>query len=117
MKKPKTCLKYDQGKPRWDLIPVYPLEQVARVLTFGAKKYDAENWRKGLQFKRTIGSIKRHLADFEVRKDIDDDSGLHHLAHLITDAMMLLEHTVTHPELDDRPYGVANRNGKTQPKA
>jgi hypothetical protein len=113
----KQCLKYDEGKPRWDLLPVYPLEQVARVLTYGVKKYDAENWRKGLSFKRSIGSIKRHLASFETRENIDPESQLHHLAHMICDGMMLLEHTVTHPELDDRAEGVASRDGKVQVKS
>ena len=110
---PKQCLKYDDGKPRYDLIPIYPIEMVALVLTYGVKKYKAENWRKGLSFKRTIGSIKRHLSSFEALEDEDPESKLPHLAHLITDAIMLLEHTITHPEMDDRFVKVAGKDGKT----
>ena len=42
--------KDDDGKLRYDLIPPLALEEVVRVLTFGAEKYGPNNWRavKGL---------------------------------------------------------------------
>jgi hypothetical protein len=36
-------LKFDEGKLRFDLIPIYPLEELARVYTIGAKKYGDYN--------------------------------------------------------------------------
>ena len=35
--------KFDDAKPRYDLIPPKILDEVAQVLTFGAQKYDDEN--------------------------------------------------------------------------
>lgn len=32
-------------KPRWDLLPMNAMFSVVDVLTHGAKKYGAENWR------------------------------------------------------------------------
>jgi hypothetical protein len=42
----KEGTKYDGGKLRYDLIDAYALEQLAAVYTFGAKKYEDDNWRK-----------------------------------------------------------------------
>ena len=37
--------KYDGGKIRWDLLPMGALTEVAKVLTYGARKYADDNWR------------------------------------------------------------------------
>ena len=37
-------LKLDFDKLRWDLLPIECVEEIVRVLTFGAKKYDDNNW-------------------------------------------------------------------------
>lgn len=39
-------IKYDGEKLRYDLLPVEALEQITKVLTYGAKKYSDNNWRK-----------------------------------------------------------------------
>jgi len=39
-------VKYDSGKPDYTLLPLDALEQVVEVLTFGAAKYDRDNWKK-----------------------------------------------------------------------
>jgi len=36
--------KYDEDKPRWDLLPFTEVEKVVKVLTMGAKKYADGNW-------------------------------------------------------------------------
>lgn len=41
------ALKHDQEKPRVELLPSVPLLMIAEVLTFGANKYAAHNWRGG----------------------------------------------------------------------
>ena len=38
--------KYDGEKPQLYLLPPKSITEVGKVLTFGAKKYDAHNWRK-----------------------------------------------------------------------
>ena len=40
--------RFNQGKLRWSLVPQSALIPMVRVLEFGAEKYDAHNWKKGL---------------------------------------------------------------------
>ena len=38
-------IKFDDNKPDYSLIPPNALEDVVKVLTIGAKKYDRHNWK------------------------------------------------------------------------
>lgn len=103
-----TGLKYDDDKPRLDLVPAKATLETAKVYTFGAKKYDAHNWRKGINYSRLIAAAKRHLNTFEdhTKSDFDHESDLHHLAHAIVNLQMLLEFELTgRIDLDDRYRG------------
>lgn len=40
--------RFNEGKPRWSLVPQSALIPMVRVLEFGAKKYGDYNWAKGL---------------------------------------------------------------------
>lgn len=103
--------KHDEGKPDYSLIPVYALEQMAKVLTFGKEKYSRDNWRKGVKYSRGIAAIERHLASYKSREDIDPESSVEHLAHIMCSCAFLMEFKFTRPELDDRPLGAVNREG------
>ena len=94
--------KDDVGKLRFDLLPVKPLESVAAIYTYGANKYDDNNWRGGLKWGRVFGASMRHMWAFWRGEDNDTESGLPHLAHAAFGLLTLLEYTETHPELDDR---------------
>jgi len=98
----ETGRKDDTGKLRYDLLSVYALEQWAAVSTFGATKYDDNNWRKGLKWGRVFGALMRHAWAFWRGEDKDSETGLSHLAHAMWCCATLLEYTRTHPELDDR---------------
>ena len=95
-------LKYDGEKPRMDLLDADHLENVAKVLTFGANKYAAHNWRKGINVSRLIAAAYRHLGAINRGEDIDPESGLDHAAHLGC-CVQFLDWTLHNkPELDDR---------------
>ncbi len=94
--------KFDQDKPRMDLLDTEALTQIARVMGMGAKKYGDHNWRGGLAWSRVIGAAMRHLTAFNNGEDLDPESGLSHLAHLGCCVMFLLNYTKTHQKLDDR---------------
>ncbi len=94
--------KDDAGKLRFDLVPVMPLEAVAAIYTYGADKYDDNNWRKGIRWGRVFGASMRHLWAFWRGEDYDPESGLPHLAHAAFGCLTLLEFMETHRELDDR---------------
>ena len=94
--------KFDADKPRMELLSTIALLEIAKVMTHGAKKYDAHNWRKGIAWSRIIGAAYRHLAAFNGGEDLDPESGISHLAHLGCCIQFLLEYQITHKELDDR---------------
>ncbi len=96
------ALRYDGGKVRLDLVAIYPLMELAKVYTMGAVKYAPENWRKGMAWSRMYGSAMRHILAFQQGEEVDEESGLPHLAHAIWNLFSLLDYTVSHPELDDR---------------
>lgn len=94
--------KFDGEKSRMELLPTAPLVAIADVLTFGAKKYDAHNWRGGFDWSRLVGAAYRHLSAFNDGEDIDPESGLPHLAHLGCCTLFLLEHQLKGIGNDDR---------------
>lgn len=100
--------KDDDGKARFDLIPAVPLQSLADVYTFGARKYADRNWEKGIKWGRVFAAICRHLWSYWRGEDVDTESGMTHLAHAAWGCFTLMEFERTHKELDDRP-------GKTHP--
>jgi Domain of unknown function (DUF5664) len=95
-------VKDDSEKPRTDLLSPIAVLGVASVLGFGAKKYVAHNWRKGLAWSRLIGAVLRHTLAFMGGEDLDPESGLPHVDHLACCAHFLQEHYRLRKELDDR---------------
>lgn len=104
-------VKKDEGKVQMELLSGHWLYGVATVLTFGAKKYSAHNWRKGLHQSRLLGAAFRHLVDYLGGEDLDPESGLSHLYHASCCLMFASELKETHPELDDRYKSPASRAG------
>lgn len=94
--------KYDAEKNRTDLFSTLALEEIAKVLTFGAKKYDAHNWRLGMRWSRLLGASLRHIFAFMRGEDCDRETGLSHLAHAGCCIMFLLEYFLTKNGVDDR---------------
>ena len=77
-------VKYDQEKPRWDLLPFKPINEVVKVLTFGATKYADDNWQKVPNAKnRYFAAAQRHIWAWVDGEHKDSESGLHHLAHAV----------------------------------
>jgi hypothetical protein len=95
-------IKFDQNKPRMDLLDSDFLEDVGRVLTFGASKYAAHNWRNGINYSRLIAAAMRHLSAINRGEDIDPESGLPHTAHLGCCVQFLHWMMKNRQDLDDR---------------
>jgi hypothetical protein len=97
--------KYDDAKPRFDLIsPVY-LEGTAEVLRYGAVKYEPNNWLKGIVFSRVYRALLGHLNAWQEGEEIDQESGCHHLFHASCCLMFLCHYThyEQYDAFDDRP--------------
>lgn len=97
-----TGLRYNLGKLRYDLIHTKSLEDMVKVLTYGANKYNDNNWQGGLSWKSVIASLKRHIAAFENGEDFDDESNLLHLAHAACNIHFLNAFYHIFPQGDDR---------------
>lgn len=83
-------MKFDQEKPRMDLLPLDCMAEIAKILTFGAAKYKENSWQKLKNGKnRYRGALLRHLTVMEEEK-YDKESKLLHAAHLACNAMFIL---------------------------
>lgn len=104
--------KDDQDKLRYDLIPVVPLKELARVFTIGARKYGDRNWEKGFAFSRVSAALDRHHQAWKGGEYYDSANGQHHLASVAWCAFVLMELQDTHFELNDLPDGPNFRRGE-----
>ena len=88
----KKEFKHDQDKLRYDLLPVQSVEWLVKVLTHGAEKYTPNSWQKVNPFyERYFAALMRHLMAWKQGEEIDPDSGLPHLAHVMCCTVFLLE--------------------------
>lgn len=94
--------KDDAGKARLDLLDVEFLNGVGRVLTFGAQKYAAHNWRGGIATSRLYAAAMRHLLASLNGEDVDAESGEDHMYHAGCCLMFLAWMKTHRPDLDDR---------------
>ena len=87
-----VAMKFDSGKTDWSLMPFEAIEEINKVLDFGAKKYAAHNWRTGSGFKytRVLSSLLRHTFAWARGEDLDPESGLSHLAHMGCNVVFLI---------------------------
>jgi 5'(3')-deoxyribonucleotidase len=98
-------LRHNHGKLRYDLLPSYAMEQIAKVFTFGSTKYADHNWRKGMSWGSVIASMERHLEAVKACDDYDQESHIYHSAHIAANAMFLTEFYKIYPQGDDRVTG------------
>ena len=95
-------IKYDSAKPRMNLLPPKAIIEVSKVLTFGAEKYDAENWRKldDLQNRYTAGAL-RHIFAHMDGEQLDPETKLSHLAHALCCLLFKLEIELENAKIEE----------------
>jgi hypothetical protein len=87
--------KFDGNKPQYGLLPPLALRATVDVLTFGAEKYEPDNWKFVPDSKRRyFDALQRHLWAYKDGEKIDPESNMHHLAHAMCCLMFLYEHDV-----------------------
>lgn len=130
--------RYNKGKTRYELIPSKPLHYLAEVYTKGAHKYNiyenekgekvlgkdipleevgkykliddaSNNWRKGMSWLETLGSIQRHIEAFKSGEHIDPELGTRHLANAAWGLFTLMEYEKSYPQGDDRQMSFLKR--------
>lgn len=102
MKKLRKGIKDDKSKPDLSLIPKEALFGMAEAFTFGAKKYNKHNYRKGLEYSALVAATMRHLALWADGETYDKESGLSHISHCLSNLAMLKWMEENMPEMDDR---------------
>lgn len=93
-----------KGKLRWSLLPTSAVEEVVRVLEFGAQKHSLNGWREdgGMSWTEFLDALERHLHDFKRGKDFDDETKLVQMAHIACNALFLAEYQLKKIGRDDR---------------
>ena len=85
-------IKYDSEKPDYSLIPPLPLEDIVKVLTFGAAKYSRFNWKllKNAD-ERYFAAAMRHMWTRWRGEIYDSESGIDHYAHAICCLLFMMQ--------------------------
>jgi hypothetical protein len=89
--------KHDTEKNMLSLVPPELMAAVGKILTFGAIKYDAHNWRKGIAYSRVVSALLRHLFAYLGGEFADKETGLSHLWHVACNLAFLITFDA-HPE-------------------
>ena len=85
--------KFDGGKLQYGLVPPNALKATVEILTFGAEKYEPDNWKWVPDSKRRyFDAAQRHLWAWKSGEQNDQESGKNHLAHALCCLMFLYEH-------------------------
>lgn len=83
--------KHDEGKLQYRLLTPQILKEMAKVMTFGANKYDANSWQDVPDaIDRYTDALIRHIEAWRSGEKEDQESNIHHLAHAACNAMFLL---------------------------
>ena len=83
-------MKFDGEKPDYSLVPFGALDEVVKVLTYGAKKYDRFNWEK-VERHRYEAAALRHISAYMQGEKFDPETGINHMAHAVCSLMFLTE--------------------------
>lgn len=96
--------RYGKAKPSMHFVPMIARLQEAIVMALGAKKYGPYNWReKAVIASVYVDAIDRHIAQWMDGVEIDEESGVSHLAHVRACCGILLDAQATGNMVDDRP--------------
>ena len=89
--------KAREGKPPLQKLDPKFLAGMARVCDMGDRKHADTHWTLGLPWSAVVGAVKRHLAEFELGKIKDAESGENHLLHAAA-GLMFLHYYCEHAE-------------------
>lgn len=105
MTPPSEGRKDDSAKPRLDLIPPEAVFALGEILAYGAEKYSARNWEKGMSWGRVFGAAMRHLWAWWRGERNDAETGKSHLWHALCCVAFLVAYEERNIGTDDRNKG------------
>lgn len=89
----EKALRYNEGKTRWSLVHFPSLEPMVEVLEYWTKKYAEENWKKPMDKKQILNSMMRHLVRLMEDEELDSESNLKHIGHIMCNALFYSYHS------------------------
>ena len=107
-----TGLRYNDGKMRPTLISPHALQGLMAVLEFGARKYAPRNWERGLPggLEPILDSLLRHVFAMMRGEEVDQESGLPHIDHVLCNAMFYSHLSKVGPSGGGQGTGVVTDN-------
>jgi len=88
------ALRFNEGKLDWTLVNFDSLEPLVAAMTYGATKYERNNWMNECEDpNQHIQSAFRHLVAMASGETYDKESGVRHSGHLLANMMMYNYHT------------------------
>lgn len=99
---PKTV--FGNAKPSMFAVPNTALICLGLAMDDGRRKYGLMNWREHPVSASTyIDAIDRHKMAWVDSQEVADDSGVHHLAHIMACCAILIDAQLYGTMKDDRP--------------
>jgi hypothetical protein len=98
--------RYNYGKPPLNYVLTFgaALRSFAEVCRYGETKYERYNYLKGGKpLSEYTDCILRHLVAWQRGEDLDPESGVSHLGHVVWNALALAHFALTGNCTDDRP--------------
>lgn len=101
--------KFDDNKPSFSNIPQKALWELMKVFKVGESKYGKYNHSLGCEHTRLADGAVRHISQYLMSEDTDEETKTHHLANAAANCLMLLDQIMNGTGTDNR-----NTNYKKQ---
>ncbi len=100
-------LRFNDGKPRYDLIPPEFMDALATHYGRGAAKYQDRNWERGMNWSKCFASLMRHAWSWMRGQDFDPENGTHHMVAVAWNAIAIYTYATRNIGTDDRINGAS----------
>jgi hypothetical protein len=79
------------GKRDWSVFPFREAGPVVDVFEYGVRKYGRPfSYRAGIPTGELLAAIIRHAVHIQDGQELDEESGLPHMAHIAANALMAM---------------------------
>ena len=86
--KEEKAQRFNEGKLDWTLLDFEALEPLVKVMTYGAKKYERNNWKLPCDNEiEPLQSAMRHLISLISGEETDAESKELHSGHIMANMM------------------------------
>lgn len=82
--------KFDSGKLSITLLEPFYIEELVKVMQYGANKYGRDNYKLCKEPQRYLDAAYRHIMAYQTGEMRDKESCLTHLSHAAVNLLFLL---------------------------